>query len=61
MFLNTYQRSRTTSSRRIVKTQKEIYEEGMKKQFPDRPSYKSVKTVKPFKDKKLTTSVKDYL
>lgn len=47
MYVNTLQRYKKTSNR-IRKTQKEIYEEGMKQQFKDKPYVKTLKT-KPVK------------
>ena len=47
MYVNTLQRFKRTSNR-IRKTQKEIYEEGMKQQFKDKLYVKILKT-KPVK------------
>lgn len=47
MYVNTLQRYKKTSNR-IRKTQKQIYEEGMKQQFPKRDTVRTLKT-KPVK------------
>ena len=53
MYVNTLQRFKRTANK-IRKTQKEIYEEGMKQQFPKRDTVRTLKK-KPVKnfDKEL--------
>lgn len=58
MYVNTLQRFKRTANR-IRKTQKEIYDEGMKQQFPKRETVRTLKK-KPLKsfDKEFAKFIK---